>query len=132
MLVLVARDVAATDPAAVRVHLHRRGDDASVVTYVDIAVQGAETPIRVIRRVDGTCTVFAVDSSPSLVRIDCGPAVRFEVVHARMEVIVRRTAPPDSDAGDPEGWMVIARARLARNTAVVLADPDGQRAPRDD
>ncbi len=131
VLVLAARDARATDPAIVRVQLHRRGDDAAPVTYVDIAVQGTEAPIRLLRRVEGTCTLSA-EPYPALVRIDCGPDIRFDVSRLRSEVIVRRTAPPDSDAGDANGWMIIARAVLPPNTDVQYADRNGQRAPGGD
>lgn len=132
VFVLAARDAGATDPAMVRVLLHRRGDDATPVTYVDIAVQGTEAPIRLLRRVEGTCAVSTTDPAPVLVRVECGPDVRFEVARVRGEVVVRRSAPAESDAGDPSGWMVIARAVLPPNTDVLYADRNGQRAPGGD
>jgi hypothetical protein len=120
-LVLAAGPAAAVDPATVRVRLHHRGDDVSPVTFVDIAVQGTDAPIRLMRRIEGTCALRREAVAPVLVRVECSPSVQFEVARNRDEVVVRRTVAPEAVARGSDGWMVIARAVLPPHTDVHVA-----------
>lgn len=123
VLTLAAASAHATEPAMVRVRLHTREEAHASVTFVDIAVQGTEAPIRLLRRVEGSCAVASVDVAPALVRVECASSLRFEVAHERGEIVVRRTAPADSDAS-VDGMIIIARAVLPPHTAVLL-EPTG-------
>ena len=119
VLVLAGRLAHATDPARVHVILHTRGDAGIPVTFVDISVIGTSAPIRLIRRIEGTCSLEnADDPRAALVRVNCASAtpVRFEVARDRDEIVVRRAADATPDAGSTTE--VIARAVVARGADV--------------
>jgi hypothetical protein len=82
------------------------------VTFVDISVRGTEAPIRLVRRVEGSCAVQPDgDGGAALVRVECAsaPSVRFEIARERNEIVVRRESEAGADAG-AVGFQVIARA----------------------
>ena len=114
---LAARTAHADDPAHVRVRLHPRADGA---TFVDIAVTGTESPIRLVRRVAGTCVLDEQLADGAVAAITCDGGVRFEVRRERSDVTVRRTTP-EPDATDP--WTVMARTTITRDAALVLDAP---------
>jgi hypothetical protein len=118
LLFLVAGRLAhATEPARVHVVLHTRGAANAPVTFVDISVQGTDAPIRIVRRVEGACTVAPDGGEGALALVSCAsaPAIRFEVSREGDVIFVRRESPADADAGaspDERVIQVIARATL--------------------
>jgi hypothetical protein len=110
--------------ATVRIALHQRASSDPGATYVDIGVRGTEVPIRLVRRIAGSCVREADTGSDTvLARVACSTAtgaVTFEVLHEGSEILVRRT-PPASSEGASEGAaesQVVARATLPRRATV--------------
>ena len=131
-LLLLGADLARAEvPTVIRVVLHDRGPTDPGATYVDISVRGTVAPIRLVRRVAGTCAVVpSANPAELLVSVECtvsNESVRFIVAHVDDEVVVRRSvassgATPDAggdmgvDAG--EEMPVIARATLRPGSEV--------------
>jgi hypothetical protein len=119
---LVAASAFASHDATVHVVLHPHATDGAAATFVDIDVHGTEVPIRLVRRVDGTCSVnpAAPPDAAVFVRVTCDApegAVTFEVARDGDALVVRRSAPASGDAS-ANGPQVIARAALAPGSTV--------------
>jgi hypothetical protein len=122
-LVFAARTAHADEPARVRVRLHARPRSDAGATYVEINVAGTEAPIRLVRRVPGACIVDAAANESSLVRVSCDGDVRFEVRRESDAVLVRRSVIDTEQTDASDGWIVIARAAIARNVALQIDAP---------
>ncbi len=115
----------ADSPVTVRVQFHpRRG-----ATFVDIDIRGTEVPIRLVRRIAGTCVLRADGLDPEVhTQIDCDDrtdgAVTFQVTLHRRELLVRRSPHPQPNPARPDGERdprgglpIIARGRVSDRAA---------------